>query len=182
MSLRLAASPLMPDDSPSTATTTSARAATATASATISCGERLSTGISAPNAFSVSRSIGIIDEVRAFRVQNRHRRTGHIADPRLDADRLLPVAGGAATAQQILPVIRQRTHQSNSSGFIQGQDLPVVLQQDERLLRDFPRGFPVFRREDFTAGPFRRAAAIRIGKQPEFVLGLENSPARLIDH
>ena len=124
----------------------------------------------------------IIYEVRAFRVQDRHRGTSHIADPRLDADGLLPVAGGAPTAQQILLVIRQRTHQRNDPGFLQGQELPVVLQQDERLLREFPRGFPVFRREDFRARPFLRAAAIGIGKQPEFVFCLKDSPAGLIDH
>ncbi len=66
--------------------------------------------------------------------------------------------------------------------FFKGRMLPVVLQQDERLLRDFPRGFPVFRRENFRARPFLRAAVIGIGKQPELVFRLKDSPAGLIDH
>ena len=135
----------MPEDSPSTATTTSARSATATASAIISCGERLSTGMSSPNALSVARSAGSSMRFAPLRVQDGHGGTGHVADTRLDADGLVPVAGGAPAAQQIVLVIRQRTNQRNGPGFLQGQDLLVVLQQHERLFRQFPRelsGFP----------------------------------------
>ena len=70
---------------------------------------------------------------------------------------LSPVAGVPA-AEQIHRIISQRTDQRDGDGFLRWQDLPVVLQQDQRLLRDFPRSFPVFRREDFRAGPFRCAA------------------------
>jgi len=45
--------------------------------------------------------------------------------------RLMSLAGGKATARQMLLVIRQRTRQRDDPGYPHGRDLPVVHQQDE---------------------------------------------------
>ena len=94
---------------------------------------------------------------------------------------LIKAGNQAPCARHVALAVGQRAYKGYAAFFLQGQHFAIVLQKDECLGGNVAGLSTVGRREDLFLGTLLVAIAIRVGKESELPLGLQDASAGGVD-